>query len=216
MTSRFFIILFLVLDVLAFVAVRGFGGDTLPDKTEPARAIQQIHPDYIKILDEARLRALERPCLAWSGLTPPQSNKLLSLLNTAGIQAAARDVQRPPAWKVRIPPLPTREAAEILAENMASFGIGADSFSIEEVPPGTVQGRGIPPGKFAIVFGQFENPVDAANHLETVKARGVPNAGIEEIRSTTERQIQAVATADKLAPVLAGQPFATLYKACPQ
>ena len=209
MTLRFFFILFLVLDVLVFAIARGvFGTNALPDKVEPERIVQQIRPDSIKILDEAQLRALKRPpCIAWSGLTPAQSNKLLSLLNIAGIQAGARDIQMPMVFKVRIPPLPTREAAEILAENMAAgLGISADSFSVEE-------GAG---GKSAIVFGQFATRAEAVSRFEAIKARGVPNAGIEEIRGVIERQIHAVSTADKVETVLTGQPFARLHKACPQ
>lgn len=232
-TLRFLSILFLLLNVLIFAAMRGWHGtDRRPDATEPERAAQQIHPERITVLGQtppasappAAIEIAQRPrqpeqpappappqapakiCLSWSGLNASQGNRLISLLRAAGIQAKARNIEAPTAWKVRVPPLPTREAAEILADNIINnLGIAKDGVMIEEAG-----GK-----KYAISLGVFGNRGNAARRLEEVKARGVHNAEIEA-RNVTERHIEATAAPAKAEAALAGQAFARLYKPCRQ
>jgi hypothetical protein len=238
-TLRFLSILFLLLNVLIFVATRGWHGiDRWPDVTEPERAAQQIHPERITVLGQTppasappvAIEITQRPqqpeqpapaappapvappqpppkiCLSWSGLNASQGNRLVSLLRAAGIQAKARNIEAPAAWKVRVPPLPTREAAEILADNIVNnLGIAQDGVMVEEAGA----------KKYVISLGVFSNRGNATRHLEEVKARGVHNAEIEA-RNAVERHIEATVAPAKAEAALAGQPFARLYKPCRQ
>jgi len=107
------------------------------------------------------------------------------------------------SWRVRVPPLPTREAAEILTDNMAELGVEKSAVQIEEVGN----------NKFAIVIGEsFRSRQGAERYLETIKAKGV-SAGIEA-RNISERRVEATVGKKKAEDLLNGQPFAKRYKSC--
>ncbi|MDR0700807.1 MAG: hypothetical protein LBF61_00090 [Azoarcus sp.] len=217
-TLRFLFILFLLLNILIFAAARGWLGFTpQPDKTDPERINRQVHPERIKVLSQmppkAPTAATEAPpppppaqvqtCLAWSGLSASQNNRLLSLFRAAGIQARTRDIEIPAAWKVRLPPLPTREAAEILADSLVDLGIEKETLLVEETGP----------RKFAISLGVFANKANATRYLETIKAKGLHNAEIET-RSTSEHHIEATTVLATAEAILVGQSFAKRHRPC--
>ncbi|MDR1062543.1 MAG: hypothetical protein LBL48_01165 [Azoarcus sp.] len=219
-TLRFLSILFLLLNILVFAAARGWLGIvSQPNDTDPERVNKQINPDSIKILSQAPPQTPaatpaatpEAPpppppaqtCLAWSGLSASQTTRLLSLFRAAGVQARTRDIEIPAAWKVRLPPLPTREAAEILADALADLGIEKGTLLVEETGP----------RKFAISLGVFANKTNATRYLETIKAKGLHNAEIET-RSTSERHVEATTVPATAEAVLVGQSFAKRHKPC--
>ncbi|MDR1661960.1 MAG: hypothetical protein LBR95_05990, partial [Azoarcus sp.] len=142
-------------------------------------------------------------CLAWSGLSPSQNTRLLSLLRAADIQVKTRDIETPTAWKVRLLPLPTREAAEILADSIVDLGIEKETLLVEESSP----------RKFSISLGVFANKANATRYLETIKAKGLHNSEIET-RHVSERWIEAAALPAAAEAALAGQPFAKRHKPC--
>jgi len=213
-TIRFLFILFLLLNILFFAALRGWLGFGSPG--EPGRVAIELNPERIRILGptpppeiaQVDIQVLpdqvsEQPvCLAWSGLNAAQNTKLISLFSAAGIQATARDVQVASSWRVRAPPLPTREAAEILVENMDE-GVDRSAIQIEEAGG----------NKFAIVFGEpFRTRQAAERYLETLKEKGI-NASIEG-RNAPERRVEATVDVKKAETLLSGQPFAKRYKPC--
>jgi hypothetical protein len=218
-TLRFLFILFLLLNILIFAAARGWLGFTpQPDDTDPERINRQVHPDRIKVLSqtppqappqtstvapEAPPPAPAQTCLAWSGLSASQNNRLLSLLRAAGIPTRTRDVEIPSAWKVRLPPLPTREAAEILADSLVDLGIEKETLLVEEVGS----------RKFAISLGVFANRTNATRYLEIIKAKGLHNVEIAP-RNTSERYIEATTVPATAEAVLVGQSFAKRHKPC--
>ena len=176
-----------------------------------------MYPERIKILgrtpppeaeqveDATPPDPSEQPvCLAWSGLNPAQNNKLISLFSAANIQAVPQDVQVATAWRVvRVPPMVTQEAAEILADNMVELGVEKGSIQIEETGD----------KKFLIVLGDtFKFRKNAERHLEAMKSKGV-NASIEP-RNTTERRVEVTVSVKKAEALLDGQSFAKRYKPC--
>ncbi|MDR2880792.1 MAG: hypothetical protein LBV29_02680 [Azoarcus sp.] len=216
-TTRFLFILFLLLNFLFLAALRGWFG--LGPSEEPGRVSIELHPEYIKVLGPTPppeivqiISTQDAPppneseqavCLVWSGLSPAQNNKLISLFSAANIQTTTRDVQVASSWRVRVPPLPTREAAEILADNMTELGVEKDDIHIEEAGG----------GKFAIVLGSpFRNRQSAERYLETVKSKGI-NASIDT-RNTPERRIESTVTISQAETLLAGQPFARRHRRC--
>ena len=221
-TTRFLFILFALLNVLFFAAARGWLGFV---SGESGRIPIEIYPDRIKIVGQtpppptpeavqadsqgspAAPAVPSEPtaaCLAWSGLTPVQNNKLISLLSAGGVQAATREVQVTASWRVvRVPTMLTYEAAEILTDNMGELGVEKSSIQIEETGD----------NKFLIVLGDsFKNRRNAERHLEAMNAKGV-NASIEA-RNTTERRVEASVSKEKAEALLNGQPFAKRYKPC--
>jgi len=221
-TTRFLFILFLLLNLLFFAALRGWLG--FGSSGDPSKVSIELNPERVKILgptpppeiaktDEQgpsdsppeETEQMEQPvCLAWSGLTAAQNTKLIALFSAEGIQAAARDVQVVSAWRVRVPPLPTREAAEILVENMDESGMDKSSVKIEEAGG----------NKFAIVLGEsFRTRQAAERFLETAKANGFVNAVVEP-RNTPERRVEATIGVKRAEALLSGQPFAKRHKLC--
>jgi len=218
-TTRFLFILFLLLNLLFFAALRGWLG--FGSSGESDTIAIELNPERVKILGPAPPPEIaqtdaqvpadtppeesERPvCLAWSGLTAAQNTKLIALFSAAGIQAAARDVQAVSSWRVRVPPLPTREAAEILVENMDESGMDKSTVRIEEAGG----------DKFAIVLGEsFRTRQAAERYLETAKANGFINAVVEP-RNTSERRVEVTVDVKKAETLLSGQPFAKRHKPC--
>jgi|GEM_PF-1371298 len=219
-TTRFLFIVFALLNILFFAAARGWLDFSSSGST--ARGSIELYPERIKILgqtplpetEQADLQATPAPpppvpesppvCLAWSGLSAAQNTKLISLFSAAGIRAVARDIQSATSWRVRIPPLPTREAAEILADNMAALGVEKSTVRIEEAGS----------NGFSIVFGEaFRTRQSAERYLDTVKAKGVHNASLEA-RNASERRVEATVSIQKVDSVLEGQPFAKRHKPC--
>ncbi|MDR2014602.1 MAG: hypothetical protein LBP99_03135 [Azoarcus sp.] len=222
-TTRFLFILFALLNVLFFAATHGWLG--FGPSVESGKIAIELNPERINILGHtpppetaqtgdtfpsvapANTTTATEPsvaCLAWSGLSPVQNNKLISLFSTANIQTTTRDVQVASTWRVvRTPPLGTNEAAEILADNMVELGVEKNSIQIEETGD----------NKFLIVLGEpFRNRKGAERHLETMNAKGI-NASIEP-RNTTERRIEATVSKEKAEAVLSGQSFAKRHKPC--
>ena len=216
-TTRFLLILFALLNLLFLAAARGWFDLASPD--DPGRMSVELFPERIRILGQtpppevvaqangsiSSTEASEQPvCLAWVGLSAAQNNRLISLFSAAGIRAIARDVQVAASWRVRIPPLPTREAAEILTDNMALLGVDKSTVRVEEA--GSTG--------FAIVLGEtFRNRQNAERYLETVKAKGVHNAGIET-RNTSERRVEATVSTRQAETLLDGEPFAKRHRPC--
>ena len=200
-TIRFLFILLLLLNALTFIALRGWFG--LGQLAEPEKAPGPLYPERVKIGPAPPPVVDPQVCLAWSGLSAAHNTKLIALLAAEGIQATTRDTPATTTWKVRIPPLPTREAAEILLNNMLTQGFDRNSLSIEETGNG-----------FGISLGLFRDRPGAVRYLETVKTRGVYNADIES-RSGSERRVEATASTTKVDAILTGQPFAKRYKPCP-
>ena len=214
-TTRFLFILFLLLNILFFAILRGwFGLDPLE---EQGGVFIELNPERVKILGptpspevaQANVQAppeqeSEKPiCLAWGGLSAAQNNRLVKLFSEAGIQATTREVQVPSSWRVRVPPLPTREAAEILTDNIVESGVDRSAIQIEEAEN----------EKFVIVIGEsFRSRQSAERYFETLKTKGV-NASIET-RNTTERRVEATVGKKKAEDLLSGQPFARRYKPC--
>ncbi|MCL2160926.1 MAG: hypothetical protein FWH56_03440 [Betaproteobacteria bacterium] len=214
-TTRFLFILFLLLNVLFFAVLRGCFG--LGSLEEQSGVSIELNPERVKILgpvstpENAQANTPASPdqepekpvCLAWGGLSTAQNNRLISLFSAAGIQAATREVQVPSSWRVRVPPLPTREAAEILTDNIVESGVDRSSIQIEDAGN----------DKFVIVIGDsFRSRQSAERYFETIKSKGV-NASIET-RNTAERRVEATVDKKKAEELLSGQPFARRYKPC--
>ena len=213
-TTRFLLILFLLLNLLFLSASRGWLG--LGSSRGADRVPIELYPERVKILGHTPPPGTEQAessspdasekavCLVWTDLNAAQSSKLISLFSAAEIQAIAKDAQVAASWRVvRVPSLLTQEAAEILADNMVDLGVERNSIQIEETRD----------KKFLIVLSEaFKSRRDAERHLEAMRGKGV-NVSIES-RNSTERRVEATVSAKKAETLLEGQPFAKRYKPC--
>jgi len=212
---RFLLILLALLNVV--VAIMAFAGvASQPDQGEPARLDNQIKPDLIGILGQAQtpasIKSLDVPttgesvCLAWPNLGDLQNKRLIALLSGFGVEAKVRDAAVPTAWSVRTTrPVPTLEAAEILADTMVS---------VVEVERSRLRAEEIAPRKFVVVLGVFDRRSLAEELLGKVKERGLNDVDIAIARTIPERRVEATMPEARAEAVLAGQPFVKRHKSC--
>lgn len=228
-TLRFFLILLLLLNALAFAAIQGWLG-TAPVRGEPERITNQLHPERIRLQHEGDVRQVlaaaptpppgpapevENPppaspapapiplqCQAWDKLTTPEADQLSARLRTAGLNAQRESVEVPASWWVRIPPDGGREGAERRARELRAQGV-TDLFIVQEAGP----------NQYAVSLGLFKNPSSANVQLTQLRSKGVRNASIA-VRSTTEHRITLRTEADRLSSVLAGDPWSQRRVSC--
>ncbi|MDR2690224.1 MAG: SPOR domain-containing protein [Azoarcus sp.] len=219
---RFLFILFLLLNGLAFAAIKGWlGFDLRYDDTEPERLTNQLNPEYIQFVanppadpgvpapqpeppappPEPSVPAVPLKCVTWRGLSTANNDKLVALLGAGGISATVRERVRP-TWWVRIPPQPSLEAAERHARELHALYV-EEFFIIREAGP----------NRYAISLGVFSTEEAAKRHLEQLRFQGVRTAGVVP-RTTLERQIDVTANLERVSELLAGQPFANQYNPC--
>ncbi|MDR1424763.1 MAG: hypothetical protein LBI92_09225 [Azoarcus sp.] len=215
-SHHFPLILLAVANILALIAAFGLGLGQ-PDKklAEPDRVVNQIRPEDIEILGQtptpglvsaalARAPDGEPVCLAWSGLGEIQDKRLLALFAAADITAKERNASVAAAWAVRTTrAVPTREAADILADTMLYLGIERSRLKSEEIGS----------KKFVIVLNELESRQEAAAFFDAIKARGLQDVEIAP-RMALEHRIEATLALARAEALLAGQSFAKRHKPC--
>ncbi|MCK9259219.1 MAG: SPOR domain-containing protein [Azoarcus sp.] len=217
-TLRFLFILLVILNALAFGALKGWFGFA-PPAGEPERITNQLHPDRIKMLtptsapeDKAATETPAAPepapppdvvappqepppvaaaliCRAWSGLNASDADRLSARLAAAGMTPRQRSVEVPSSWWVRIPPQPNRDAADRQARALRAKGVD-DLFIVQEAGP----------NQFAISLGLFKTEASSRLHLSQLRAKGVRGAGIAT-RTTIEYRIEVDGEEAQLTPI---------------
>lgn len=218
---RFLLILLLVLNALAFGAIKGWFGFAPPDG-EPERISNQLHPERIKLLDastltapppptprpapaepiatvapattnttEADAAAPDRLCLVWSGLNESDADRLSARLTAAGMTPSQSSNETPSSWWVRIPPLGSRDAAERRVKELRAQGV-SDLFIVQDAGP----------NQFAISLGLFKTEASSNQHLAQMRAKGVRGASIA-IRSSVDYRIEVTGERAALSPIIA-------------
>lgn len=223
-TLRFLLILLLLLNALAFGAIKGWFGFA-PPQGEPERVTNQLYPERIKLLNapvsvtaaepsppsaekapapeavsapaptEVERTPVEMFCLAWTGLDSNEAQQVGSRLADANLKPVQRRVEKPSSWWVRIPPLPNRDAADRKARELRAQGV-TDLFIVQEAGP----------NQFAISLGLFKTESSSNQHLAEMKAKGVRGASIA-VRTTAEYVVEVRAEQSALDAVIAADPF---------
>lgn len=211
--TRFLFILLIVLNALAFAAIRGWLGSA-PPPGEPERLTNQLHPERIRFAGDASqpdapppveapatiptdapppvtptapTAALQQVCVAWSGLTGDDAGRLVAHLQAAGIVTRHSNTDTPNAWWVRIPPQGGRDQAERKLKELKALGV-TDFFVVQD--PG--------PNQFAISLGLFKTETAANQQLAQLRSKGVRSAGVVP-RLATQHRVEAEGSSDQLA-----------------
>ncbi|AWI78675.1 MAG: SPOR domain-containing protein [Betaproteobacteria bacterium HGW-Betaproteobacteria-13] len=231
-TLRFLFILLVILNALAFGALKGWFGFAAP-AGEPERITNQLHPDRIKLLaptstrdnnaaiephpapepttlpDEVAPQQEPVPtaaavliCQAWSGLNASDADRLSARLTASGMTPRQRSTEVPTSWWVRIPPQPNRDAAERQVRALRAKGID-DLFIVQEAGP----------NQYAISLGLFKTEASSNVHLSQLRAKGVRGAGIAT-RSTVEYRIEVDGDEAQLASIADDEALARHRTGC--
>lgn len=189
---RILVFLLVLANLLFFAHTEGFLGP--PDNPDALRVEQQVYPERVKVVARGEAPAAQgaassspgpatnpppaqsaetevesaTACLAWSGMTPAEADRLSALL--AGRFDAFRQTRRQlvpdgGTWWVFIPPLATKADADRKAGELKRLGV-TDYFIMQE--PG--------PNHLAISLGVFSAEAGAQERLAELRAQGVKTA----------------------------------------
>ncbi len=170
--------------VLANLLLYALGAGYLGRAGNPdaVRLSQQVAPERMRIVGRGEAPSASEAavapapvessiCLAWSGLTVSDADRLAALL---GEQFPAFKLQRQTrggegkGWWVFMPPQPNKAAAERKAQQLR--GLGVTDYFI--VPEGSSQ--------FAISLGIFSSEKGARDRLNELQGRGVRSAQLSQ------------------------------------
>lgn len=187
---RILVFLLVLANLLFFAHTEGFLGP--PDNPDALRVEQQVYPERVKVVargeapiaqsaadsspgpatqpDQSAATEVESAtvCLAWSGMTPAEADRLSALL--AGKFDAFRQTRRQlvpdgGTWWVFVPPLASKADADRKASELKRLGV-TDYFIMQE------QG----PNHLAISLGVFSAEAGAQERLAELRAQGVKTA----------------------------------------
>ncbi|AWI76040.1 hypothetical protein CEW83_13090 [Parazoarcus communis] len=219
-TLRFLFILLVILNALAFGALKGWFGFAAP-AGEPERISNQLHPDRIRLLAPTSTRensAAIEPPPAPEPAAPP--DEIAPQQEPAAIAAAAVLICQ--AWSGL-----NASDADRLSARLAASGMTPRQRSTEvptswwvRIPPQpnrdaaerqvrALRAKGIDdlfivqeagPNQYAISLGLFKTEASSNVHLSQLRAKGVRGAGIAT-RSTVEYRIEVDGDEAQLASI---------------
>lgn len=242
-TLRFVLILLLLLNALAFAAIKGWLG-FVPPRGEPERITNQLHPDRIKLL------GANTPASDTSSAPAPATPVPSSVV--AAAPPAENEQQREPEQLAAtpVPPSDTQcffwsglnaSDADRLTALLTAGGLIPRQSSVEvptswwvRIPPQgsreeaerrvrELRAQGITdlyivpdagPNQFAISLGLFKTEASSNQHLAQLRAKGVRGAGIA-VRDTLEYRLEVNAEHVGLTSTIAGDPLAQRHASCP-
>lgn len=120
--------------------------------------------------------AQARGCFALSGLTAGQADEIAGASSLPEVSVAHSTTKTPTAWWVRIPPAPSREAAERKMNELRAQGV-TDLFIVQDSGP----------NHYAISLGLFKGENAARQQLAELRAKGVRGAEIATRNGTIHR-----------------------------
>lgn len=232
-TLRFLVILLLLLNALAFAAIKGWLGTT-PVRGEPERITNQLHPDRIRLQHEVdgRQALVAAP-------TPPAPAEPMPAVEPPPPATPAPTLAPTPLQCQTWDKLSSAEADQ-LAARLRNAGLNAQRDSVEvptswwvRIPPDggregaerrarELRSQGVTdlfivqetgPNQYAVSLGLFKNPSSANVQLTQLRSKGVRGASIV-VRNTTEYRMTVRAEADTLKDVLSGDPWSQRRVSC--
>lgn len=213
-TLRFLLILLLILNALAFGAIKGWLGFA-PPMGEPERITNQLHPDRIRLLGEGESSSPRPAPAVVATPTPPATNE-----GESAPSGHRRETPAAPAASICVAWSGLNESdADRLSARLTAAGLTPRQRSTEvptswwvRIPPlpnreaaerrmKEVRSQGVTdlfivqepgPNQFAISLGLFKTETSSRQHLAQMRAKGVRNADIV-VRTGIEYRIEAEA-----------------------
>ncbi|MBR0567834.1 SPOR domain-containing protein [Azoarcus sp. L1K30] len=230
---RFLLILLLVLNALAFGAIKGWFGFAPPDG-EPERISNQLHPERIKLLDAGTANGAPLPTPRQSPAEPLPTVAPATSSTTEADAAAAPD-RLCLVWSGL-----NESDADRLSARLTAAGITPSQTSSEtpsswwvRIPPlgsrdaaerrvKELRAQGVSdlfivqdagPNQFAISLGLFKTEASSNQHLAQMRAKGVRGASIA-IRSTVDYRIEVTDERAALTAIIANDALAQHRNPC--
>lgn len=192
---RAFVFLLVAANLVFFAWTQGLLGQG--ENPDAARATQQVAADRLKVLakdappaaasadkqsvaDKEKLRPPPEKCLALSGLTATDADKLEELLGSR-FPALARTrhlVPEASSWWVFIPPQPNKAEADKKASELKRMAV-PEFFVIQEAGP----------NRWAISLGIFSSESAGEERLELLRGKGVRSARLAKRATLRPEQI---------------------------
>lgn len=220
---RFLLILLVVLNALAFGAIKGWFGFAPPDG-EPERISNQLHPERIKLLDantaNSAPQPTPRPAPAPASVAPVSTSTTEA---DTDIGAAAPD-RLCLVWSGLNESDADRLSARLTAAGMTPSQSSSEtpsSWWVRIPPLGSreaaerrvkeLRAQGVSdlfivqdagPNQFAISLGLFKTEASSNQHLAQMRAKGVRGASIA-VRSSVDYRIEVTDDRAALTPIIA-------------
>jgi cell division septation protein DedD len=209
---RALLILLILLNLLAFAALRGWLGSPAT-RGEPERLTNQLNPERIKLrpppsaarsetsrakasapvqaeaapAQPAAPAAASEACMAFAPLSSEAARGLGDTLAAqAGLKIRDVPTELPNSWWVSLPPAESKEGAEARVAELRKQGV-TDFFIVQE--PG--------PNQFAVSLGLFKQESQAERLAEQLRGKGV-QARVSP-RGTPTHRVEIRGPADRLA-----------------
>lgn len=142
---------------------------TVLSKDEPPAAARQEKQDKQSKAEKDKPRPVPEKCLAWSGLTVTDADKLEDVLGSrfAALTRTRHTVPESSSWWVFIPPQANKADADKKAGELKRMG-APEFFVIQDAGP----------NRWAISLGIFSSESAAEERLEILKGKGVRSAKV--------------------------------------
>ncbi len=199
------LILLVLANLLFFAWGQGYFGDT-EEGREPQRLVKQLLPEKLHVAGALATSAAPpvEGCRLVGGLSLDEAQRLRTQLaeKEPKLHLAVKSVEEESGYRVVVPALPDRQAAEKKMLELKRLGFADVSL---------VQDDG--PGKFAVSLGLFKSAPAANEYLQGLARRGVRSAKVQA-RGKSVAAVQLVVRgpsdllATRLPELLAGFPAA--------
>jgi len=169
MAVRLFFLLLVLANLIFFAWAQGYLG-TPDDGHEPQRLAQQLHPERLRIVPEARTPAAAKDevvCRLVSGLSLTDAEALNAAVASAGATAKILPVTAPAAYLVVITDLPNQAAVDRKVAELTRRGLKEFSSAAREG------------GRHELVLGNFPSEPAASEFLQGLTKRGVRSARVD-------------------------------------
>lgn len=179
---RFFFLILLLANVLAFAYHQGHLNELVKNGREPERLQRQLNADAIRLISSTELQASSAElqaadnlpgCVELGNFGAADAGRLEAQLAALlpGTEPVRRELVEASSHMVLVPPQGGRAAAEERAAELRELGI-TDFYVIQESSP----------HRWGISLGVFKNEEGARNQLAAVTRQGVQNAQLVEHR----------------------------------
>ncbi len=203
MAVRLMFFLLVLANLLFFAWSQGYLG-TPDDGHEPQRLEQELHPEKLRIVGDARALGAavakdDRACRVIDRLSLAEAETLKAALEAAGGTAKVSPVAEPALHLVVIADLPNKAAADKKAAELTRLGFEGHSLATLE------------DGRHEFVLGSFPTEAAAYEFLQGLARRGIKSARAEAreqpaLKARVEARVSASTLLRQLPKLVA--PFA--------
>jgi len=190
---RLFFFLLVFANLIFFAWTQGYLG-AVDDSHEPQRLAQQLQPEKLRIVRDARTPAVKQDdlaCRVINGLNVADAGALKAAVEASGGEAKILPLAEPALYLVVIAELADKAAADKKIAELTRLGVeGHSSVALEG-------------GRHEIVLGSFRVEAAAREFLQGLAKRGIKSARLDKREQPAlKARVQTRAPAATLLPQL--------------